>query len=307
MNTVESPRERTLAIAALFACAALWSLNGPLIKLLTREAVPGVSIACYRSLFGGLALLPLALRHWGTLRVVSPRWTVATVLSFAIMTVSFVIATTRTAAASAVVLQYTSPAWVFLLSPLLLREKPRPRDGMALAVAMIGVAVIFAAHPSGEIPWLLVALLSGLAYGCLTMFIRALRPVDPFVVATVNTLGSALILLPWVAADGVFGMTWRQFVLMGLLGIVQFAAPYALFSWALRRIEAHKASLIVLIETILNPVWTYLAVGEAVPVPTLMGGPLILLAVATAARPERNDDPRDALGPHHTSAERQGS
>jgi drug/metabolite transporter (DMT)-like permease len=48
----------------------------------------------------------------------------------------------------------------------------------------------------------------------------------------------------------------------------------------LQRVEAHRAALIVLLETVLNPIWTFLLVGERVGTPTLIGGPLILLGVA---------------------------
>ena len=65
-----------------------------------------------------------------------------------------------------------------------------------------------------------------------------------------------------------------------LLSLVQFTLPYVLFSWGLQRVEAHRAALIVLLETVLNPLWTFLLVGEAVPPATLLGGPLILVGVA---------------------------
>jgi len=38
-------RQTWAGIAALIACAALWSLNGPLIKLLHKAEVPGITIA----------------------------------------------------------------------------------------------------------------------------------------------------------------------------------------------------------------------------------------------------------------------
>lgn len=270
------------ALGALVLCAMLWSLNGPLIKLLVRDGVSGVKMACARSLFGGLVLLPFAWRHRRSIRNVPARRTLATILAFGVMTVTFVIATTKTAASSAVVLQYTSPVWVFLLSPMMLGERPHARDAAALGLAMVGVAVIFAAHPSRELPWLGVALLSGLAYGVLTILLRAMRPVEPIVVAAANTLGSGLLALVWVLATDSVSMTPYQFLLMGVLGVVQFASPYVLFSWALRRVEAHKASLIVLSETMFNPVLTWLVVSEAVPRATLLGGPLIVAAVAAS-------------------------
>jgi drug/metabolite transporter (DMT)-like permease len=64
-----------------------------------------------------------------------------------------------------------------------------------------------------------------------------------------------------------------------LLGLVQFTIPYVMFSWALQRVPAYQAALIVLLEALLNPLLTWLIVGEPVPGATLIGGPLILLGV----------------------------
>ena len=275
------PRSRPwLGVLALIVCAALWSLNGPLIKLLKEEDVPGVTIACYRSLIGGLVFLPFAWRRFRTLGNVSVGWPIGSVLMFTLMTVCFVIATTRTAAANAIILQYTSPIWVFLLSPLLLNERPGRAEGLVLLIAMSGIAVMFFGNAATESAWLIVALGSGLGYGSLTVALRGLRPASPFAVAALNALGSGLLLVGPVALWGCFQLTPRAWGLVLLLSLVQFTLPYVLFSWALQRVEAHRAALIVLLETVLNPLWTFLIVGEKVPGPTWIGGPLILLGVA---------------------------
>jgi drug/metabolite transporter (DMT)-like permease len=59
---------------------------------------------------------------------------------------------------------------------------------------------------------------------------------------------------------------------------------------ALRRVPAHQAALLTLLEPLLVPLWTYLAVGERVPTATAIGGAiiltsLILLLAAAARRP----------------------
>lgn len=271
-------------VLGVVVCALLWSLNGPFIKTLVADAPgrPGLAaetVAFYRSLLGGLFFLPLALRRAGTLRRVGWRWPAASVAMFTLMSACFVIATARTAASSAIVLQYTSPIWVFLLSPLFLGEKPSRTDGAVLAGAMTGVLVILLASGRSELPALLIALGAGLGYGALTVALRGLREVDGAVVVAMNMLGSSLLLAPWVASS-VFAVTAGQLALLGVMSLVQYALPYALFSWSLRRIAAHKAALISLLETVFNPLLTYLVVGERIPRATLVGGPIILLSVA---------------------------
>ena len=309
---------RWLGILTLLCTATLWSLNGPLIKLLNRSGadftgVPGVTIACYRSLFGGVIFLPFAIRRWRTLATSSTRattiaWPIGSVLTFTLMTSCFVIATTQTAAANAIVLQYTSPIWVFVLSPLLLGERPRLRDGLVLLLALAGVAIIFFGHAPTHTSALLIGLVSGLGYGSLTVALRGLRRADPSTVVALNFLGSGLLLVPAVAIWATFRLNGHQFLLVLVLSVVQFALPYLMFSWALKHVEAHRAALIVLLETVLNPLWTYVLVGESVPRPTLFGGPLILVSVVgwmlVTWRRERSARPGPAVtSPAHSGAD----
>jgi len=272
-----------LGVAALIVCALFWSLNGPLIKLLSRpgDSLPAITIACYRSLIGGIIILPFAWRRMGTLRMVALKWRFGAVASFVLMTVCFVKATTMTAAANAIILQYTAPIWVFMLGPLLLKERFRAAEGAVLSLAMAGVAIIYLQHPASEKPALIIGLASGLGYGLVIITLRGLRHADPMAVVAMNFIGSGLVLLPAAAYWGVLQISsGRQLILVIALSVVQMALPYLLFSWALRYVKAHQASLIVLLETVFNPILTFLIVGEIAPRPTLIGGPLILAGVA---------------------------
>lgn len=281
MPSSEQSATQRVALVALLMCAALWSLNGPLIKLLndSGQGVDGVTIAFYRSVLGGVVLAMIARPRWSQVRAVPRAWALGSLLSFTVMSVSFVLATTWTSAANAIVLQYTAPVWVFVLSWRLLGERARGGDLLVLAVTMIGVAVIFLGHPAVDIPALAVALLSGLGFGALTVTLRGLKAVDPVLVTLLNSLGSGAVLGVWALLAGLPAMSGRQWALMAVLGVTQFALPYVLYSWALQRVVASRASLIVLVETMLNPLWTWLLVGEAVGRPTLMGAPFILAGV----------------------------
>lgn len=279
-----APRGAALAIAALFLCAALWSLNGPLIKLLHQggAGLDGLAIACWRSLLGGLFFLPIAWPQRRTLAAAPPFWTGMALLSFTLMTGCFVVASTLTAAANAIVLQYTAPLVVFVLAPFVLRERPRWDEGVALLAAMAGVFVVLQFQPASDARGLTIALLSGFWYGVLIVSLRRVRAVAPSVIVAMNFLGSGLLLLAAAALWGSLSIGPGQFALVALMSIVQFALPYQLFSWALGRVAAARAALITLLEMVLNPIWTWLAVGEAVPRATWIGGPLILAGVAGA-------------------------
>ncbi len=275
-----SGRGRAAGVLALVAAATLWSLNGPLIKLLVQDGVAGITIASYRSLIGALLFLPLAWPRRRTLRGAARGWPLAAVLCFTGMTASFVIANELAPASSAILLQYTSPIWVFLLAPLLLREHPRRSEGLVLILAMTGIGIIVLGSPPAHLRGLIVALGSGLGYGLVTLTLRGLRRVDARVVTALNALGSGVLLLGPALVWGTPDLGPRQWVLLLVLGIVQFTVPYLLFAWALQRIEAHKASLLLLLEVVLNPIWTWVAVREQPPAAVLQGGVLILAGVA---------------------------
>lgn len=292
-----SQRSNVTGVILLVAAATLWSLSGALIKLLIEDGQGphGVVIAWYRSLIAGLFLLPLAIGKMHTLRSNDPRYarwpirpaSVWCALFFSGMTVCYVTAMTLTEAGSAILLQYTSNIWIFLLSPLLLGERPSLRDIWVLALAMTGVFIIFWGEGTSDLPGLVAALASGLFYGLLTLMIRRMKDCHSAAVSVVNNLGSALVILPIVlylnATSEDPGMklavSGRSLVLLALLGVVQFGLPYYLFTLGLARVPAYRAGLIVMIELVLVPLAAYIAVGEVMPPLRLIGGSLILLAL----------------------------
>lgn len=273
----------------LFAAATLWSLNGALIKLVYRDGAGPhpVVIAFYRSFFAGLVLLPLAKGKFRSLRStagsrshfgINPAATCCVVF-FTLMTVSFVVANTKTEAANAIILQYTSTFWVFGLSPWFLKESPRSSDKRILALAIVGIGIIFLGNAATDLVGLVIALGSGLFFALLTLMIRRMRHADSAAVTVFNNLGSALLIFPFLFWFGGLSVSPREGVLLVIMGIVQFGIPYYLYSLGLVRVPAYQAALIITIEPVLVPLWTFLAVGEQVPVWTAVGGSFILVAL----------------------------
>ena len=308
-----------VGVTLVFAAAVLWSLNGALIKLIHEDGQGphAVLIAFYRSLFAGLFLLTLARGKFHTLKRNSERATeptpasarscetgiphqlihrslfglrpaaIACVVFFTLMTACFALAATKTEAANAIILQYTSTFWVFGLSPWLLREKARTEDLWILGLAMIGIGVIFGGRASTNLIGLLIALAAGLFYALNTMTLRLLRDSDSAAVIVLNNLGSVVLLLPVALLVGGLMISPRALLLLIVMGVVQFGLPYYLFTLGLVRVPAYQAALITLAEPVLVPLWTYLAVRETVPLTTIIGGGVILAALILFVRAAR--------------------
>jgi drug/metabolite transporter (DMT)-like permease len=260
-------RGRLLIVLA----ALLWSLAGVFIKFLD---VPPLTIVFYRSFFAFLVFTPFVRRtDW---RINAP--VLLSVLTYTAAISSFVSANKLTSAANAIVLQYTAPVFVFLFSRWVLGESIAKLNKFALFAGMIGVAVIsFDSAGEPEMAGVLLALLSGVLFAAYMINLRRTEQVSPVYLTWINNAFCAIALLFVVSAQLTLSAT--QFAILAVMGAVQLGLPYFLFSKGLQTVPLQEASLIALIEPVLNPVWVALAVNEIPSVATLAGGGSILMGL----------------------------
>ena len=231
-------------------------------------------ITFYRSLFASLFFFLFVTRQgWGVsvpLLVSVASYTAA--ISF------FVWANKLTTAANAIVLQYTAPIFVFLFVRLFFREPIAKSNLLTLVFGMLGVAIVFAGSKGAQdLQGVTVAAFSGFLFSIYMVNLRFLRGFDPFVLTFANNLICSLALLP-LAASGL-AVSVDQILALAVMGVVQLGIPYYLFSKGLQSISLQEASLIVLIEPVLNPIWVALVVGEVPSAHTLAGGGVILFSL----------------------------
>jgi drug/metabolite transporter (DMT)-like permease len=264
----EAARARLLILAT----AVLWSLAGVFIKSLE---LPPLVIVFYRSLFAGLCFAPLVKRKTWTISLPL----LVSVLSYTAAISSFVSANKLTTAANAIVLQYTAPIFVFVFARILFREMISKLNLVTLIAATIGVAIISAG--SAGLPDLTgvgVAILSGLFFAIYMTNLRFVQRIDARYLTLVNNLACAVVLWPWVQSQ--LGLAVGQATTLAVMGVVQLGIPYFLFSRGIEKISLQEASLILLVEPVLNPIWVAAVFGEIPSRATLVGGGVILLSLA---------------------------
>ena len=276
MNNASStlPLNRNLQRGRLLilSAALLWSLAGVFIKFLDLHAL---TIVFYRSLFASLVFAPLVRRSHFRLNTAI----VVSVLSYTAAISAFVAANKLTTAANAIVLQYTAPVFVFLFTRWVWGERISRQNGLALVVAMIGVTIIGGDSAGApEMTGVLLALLSGVLFAIYMVNLRRTGEVAPVYLTWSNNLVCALLLLPVVWSR--LGLTLHQTIVLAVMGGMQLGMPYFLFSKGLRSVPLQEASLIALIEPVLNPLWVALIVGEIPSLATLIGGATIVLGLA---------------------------
>jgi drug/metabolite transporter (DMT)-like permease len=192
---------------------------------------------------------------------------------------AFVSANKITTAANAIVLQYTAPLFVFAIVHFAFREKIEPASWISLLIGMAGVGVIcIGSVGEPEAAGVAMALLSGVLFAIYMSTLRFLKSVGAGTLTFLNNLGCSLLLLPFVHSE--LTVSPAQLALVAAMGIVQLGIPYWLFSKAVERVPVQEASLIVLVEPVLNPIWVALAVGELPSFATMTGGAFILSSLA---------------------------
>lgn len=277
-RTRSSPRLQ-LALAAL-----LFSTGGAAIKAVTLN---GWQVAGLRSGIAALVVFlvaPAARRGWS--------WrTILVGVGYSATLILFVVANKLTTSANTIFLQSTAPLYMVFLSPLLLHEKVRRNDIVTVGVVAIGLALFFVGSEqpfaTAPNPFLgnVLAALSGLTWAFTVSGLRWLsREGDgeggtACVVA--GNLIAFLVCLPLIFP--LTGATVRDWVTISYLGAFQIGVAYLLVTSALRHLTALEASVILLIEPALNPLFAWLAHGERPSLWAIAGGVLIIGATTVKA------------------------
>ena len=254
-------------VLLLLATAILWSLGGVLIKSIDLNPV---AIAGARSV---IAAVIMSLAMPGILRKIS--WHVIPgAIAYAATVFLFVVATKLTTAANAIFLQYTAPIYIAMISPWFLGERTTWHDWLLVLLALSGVGLFFLDQLSLRgLSGVIAALGSGVAFAWLTVLMRRQKDGSPEAVVLLGNLVTFLIALPWVFPIGRIEENGPRLL---LLGVVQLAIPYLLYSRAIRHVRALDASIISIIEPVLNPLWVMLATGERPGFWSIVGGSIVL-------------------------------
>lgn len=270
----EHSEARGVAWAAL--AAALWSTAGVLQAQL--RVSPATQLAG-RSVFGFVTLMLIAWcyepRFWRAAAGL-PSLTVSVLTAIASGT--FLLALNLTATANVLLMFATGPILAALLAGPLLGERVKVGTVASTLVALVGVALMIGAPGGGSLVGDGLALVSTISFAATLIACR--RHPDVPLVAGLG-LGQLLILLGSIPfADGA-GLDPAQVGWLALFGIGQLALGQLFFLRATPLIPAARLATVALLEIVLGPVWVWLAGVEHPTVATLVGGALILLAVAT--------------------------
>jgi drug/metabolite transporter (DMT)-like permease len=296
-------------VAIVFGILAV-SVASILIRF-TQDQVSSIVIAAYRLGGATLVLAPIALlRHRSLLRGLSRRDLGLGLLSGLFLAVHFITWITSleyTSVASSVVLVTTTPLWVALLSPLVLKESITKAVTVGLVVALFGTVVIGLGDvcelgPGVVCPPLstfiageaflgdmlaLAGAITAAGYVIIGRSLRAKLPLVPYVFLVYGAAAVILVALALASGDQTTGFSLEIYLLLALLALVPQLLGHSTFNWALGYLPAAYVAVTLLGEPIGSTILAYFLLGEVPGVITLFGAILVFGGILIASKPDK--------------------
>jgi drug/metabolite transporter (DMT)-like permease len=272
------------ALLLMLACTLMWSIGGVVTRQLHsaqgfeitfwRSAVAALTVAVYLAWSQGRGAVQ-KIRDGGRLLWLSG-------LCWAVMFSCFMIALSLTSVANVLITQSLGPVFTALLAWVVLKRAIPMRTWLAIFTAACGIAVMYANGVAGlagkHIIGIAVALgIPTFAAINFVVYQAGSKTIDFSAAVMLGGLASAAVMLPlaWPLAASTHDIAW-----LALLGVVQLGVPCVLLVHAARHLSAPETALLALLEVVFGIAWAWLLVGEQPSPTTLLGGALVLGALA---------------------------
>jgi len=269
----------------VFMAGVLWSTVGLGIRMIDEATV--WQILLYRSISLSLFLATvLYLRSGGNLiKVVKAAGLPGCIAGLALVGAysGGIYGIQSTSVANAMLLFASAPFMAAILGWIFLREIVRKATWVAILFAILGIGIMVQDKTEGGVALLgnLAALGSAFGFAVFTVALRWGRSGD---------------MLPAVFLSGIFAIfiTSSICLLSGLsfqisvndtsismgMGVFQVGAGLVLYTLGSKTLPAAELTLLSLAEVLLGPLWVYLFLNEVATLNTLLGGLVLLLAIA---------------------------
>lgn len=291
-------REHLDGVAAgiLLACCMFWGFQQVLVKA-TLPELPPIYQAALR--FVGATVLLMLWCRWRGVSLLQRDHTLwPGLLAGSLFAAEFAclyIGLQYTTASRLTVFLYTSPFWVAMLLPLLVRAE-RLRVAQWLGLGLAFVALLFAMRESfvapgndGQLVGDLLALSAGLAWGLTTVTIRASSLVRcPAEKLLFYQVAVSAVVLPGLSL--VLGESWTlEFSAFGatsllLQTVVGAFASYLVWMWMLGRYPATKISAFAFLTPLFALLFGALWLGESITPSLLAALALVGLGIVLVNR-----------------------
>ncbi len=264
--------ERRCGTLCVFFAAVLYSIGGLCIKVIPWN---GMSINSARNMVALMVVgLYLFLTHH---KLRFDRWIALGMVSVCGTNILFSLANKLTTAANTIVLQFTAPIFVIILSILFWKKRPQRLDIIICVLVLLGVVCFFVESlEMGGMLGNILALISGITYAGVFL-LNDLPDADPILSVFWGDFLSVILGFPFLLRETEF--TAAAIVSVVILGAFQVGLAYVLMCIGLRTTPAVTASLISGIEPVLNPILVAVFYHEQVGPLSMAGAVIVILSV----------------------------
>ena len=254
------------------------------IKLIS---MPAIQLTLLRSGIAALVFLPGVILGQG--RPPGERFSLwpdgnllGLMICYTTMSLTFVAATQWTTAANAIALQSTAPFWVFVITCLLARRVLWENMPPVLVI-LCGLAVLLLEPADGTtMMGNMAGAASGIAFALTSFFFSRISRSAAEVMFFINAFGAlALLALLGLKPQGLdlSGISTAEWASLAYLGVIQTGLGHLSHYLSMRHITINQASILSLLEPLLNPVWVFLVIGEVPSPHGFAGGGLVLTGI----------------------------
>jgi len=273
---------RNTAIFLLILTGILWSTGGFIIKAIPW---PPLTIAGLRSGITFALVYCYSRPKFSNF----DKYTWGGALSYALMVVCFVIGNKLTSAGNVILIQFSAPVYVAIFSFSFLGEKATKVDWITIFIILIGLGCFFMDELSLYQLWgNIFALLSGIGFAGLTLFMRKQKDGRPIDLVILGNLITFLLCTPFYVKAVPFEI--QPWLLITFLGVVQLGFAYILYSTAIKYVSALDAIIYPVVEPIFNPIFAFIFLGEYMGINALFGGALVVAGVIVRGIAQRTNN-----------------
>lgn len=292
----------TRGVILVLAAGLCWSIGGVLIRW--TEGADAWQILLYRGLWLAIALtVVIAIKNRGRmLAAFRDAGAVSALAGFflALANSFFVLGLAQTTVANVLFVIAAAPLISAPLSWWFLKEPVRRATWIAMTLSMGGIALMVAnGLGEGRVLGNVFALAATIAFALFSLVLRSgsvrdgsshdMTPTVWYAGAFTVVIAAAFIALDPAAGNtaatlfGKYTVSARDMMLCATMGVVQLAIGLTLYTMGARRLPATELILLSLVEVVAGPLWVWLAVNEVPDPLTLVGGAIVLGALAYQA------------------------
>ena len=265
-------KEETKGALLMSLSAVFFSLGGLLIKLIPWGPVTINGVRCVLAT-AVFAVYMAAIKKKPVINLP----TLLGALGLLGTTSFFNAATKFTTAGNAIILEYTSPIFIILLSYILFKKKPQKADLCVAAAVLFGMVWFFLdSLSSGGVLGNLFGICAAISVSI--VYVIKLHPkTDMASLIFFGLLFAAVTGTPFIVKETVF--TPEVWICIAVLGLVQMELAYIIFFLGITRCSPVSAVVAGSLEPILNPIWVAIFYGEMIRPLAFPGVVIVLLSV----------------------------